>query len=191
MNIKRILSFWRTVLLVLLVVFALLPREGKAVEKLDLGTSIKFTPAYYLPILAAEDKGFFKEQGLEVEWVPFQKSMILAQMPELKRRQALERKLNGFKLRHGQLGIAPTKITDPNMVTYVEDLMDLWREGRSLYREITDFGIDSPELKALNQTLSKQRLDLINIVGAGAEKPKPAGSLEQRILDILIPRVPQ
>src|SRR3990172_5891615 len=71
MNMKRILSFWRVLLLVLLVSFALLAKEGQAAEKLNLGTSIKFTPAYYLPILAAEDKGFFKEQGLEVEWVPF------------------------------------------------------------------------------------------------------------------------
>lgn len=44
---------------------------GYAAEKLKFATAIKFTPAYYLPILAAEEKGFWKEQGLDLEWVPF------------------------------------------------------------------------------------------------------------------------
>lgn len=42
-----------------------------AAEKLKLGTSVKLNPNFYLPILAGEEKGFWKEEGLEVEWVPF------------------------------------------------------------------------------------------------------------------------
>lgn len=42
-----------------------------AAERLKLASAIKMTPAYYLPILAAEEKGIWKENGLDVEWVPF------------------------------------------------------------------------------------------------------------------------
>jgi len=41
-----------------------------ALEKLKLGASVKVYPAHYLPALTAEDKGFWKENGLDVEWVP-------------------------------------------------------------------------------------------------------------------------
>src|SRR3990172_11958375 len=43
-----------------------------AIEKIQLGSAIKLTPAYYLPVVTGQEKGFFKENGLEVEWVPFQ-----------------------------------------------------------------------------------------------------------------------
>lgn len=42
-----------------------------ALEKVKLGSSVKLSPAFYLPVLAAEEKGFWKANGLEVEWVPF------------------------------------------------------------------------------------------------------------------------
>ena len=42
-----------------------------AAERLKFASAIKMTPAYYLPILAAEEKGFWKENGLDVDWVPF------------------------------------------------------------------------------------------------------------------------
>ncbi len=47
-------------------------------EKLQLGSSIRLYPAFYLPILAAEERGFFKKNGLEVEWVPFRGGTTLA-----------------------------------------------------------------------------------------------------------------
>ena len=40
-------------------------------QAVKFGTSVKMSPAYYLPVMAAEEKGFWKEQGLKVEWVPF------------------------------------------------------------------------------------------------------------------------
>lgn len=48
-------------------------------EKLKLGTAVKVFPGYYLPALAAEEKGFWKEQGLEVEWAPFRTPTDLMQ----------------------------------------------------------------------------------------------------------------
>lgn len=42
-----------------------------ALERIPWGTAIKETPVYYLPLLAAEDGGLFREAGLSVEWVPF------------------------------------------------------------------------------------------------------------------------
>lgn len=55
--------------LTLLVVLAGFP--AWAIEKINFATAIKVTPAYYLPVLAAEEKGFWKENGLEVNWIPF------------------------------------------------------------------------------------------------------------------------
>lgn len=48
--------------------------KGLAAEKLKFGTSLKVSPLYAVPILAAEEKGFWSQQGLEVEWVPFNSS---------------------------------------------------------------------------------------------------------------------
>lgn len=45
--------------------------ELLAQEKLKYGTGVKLAPYFYLPPLAGEEKGFWKQNGLEVEWVPF------------------------------------------------------------------------------------------------------------------------
>ena len=42
-----------------------------ALEKVKLGSAVKMVPEYYLPVLTAEERGFWKENGLDVEWVPF------------------------------------------------------------------------------------------------------------------------
>lgn len=42
----------------------------QAQEKLKIGSSVKDSPFYYLPIGAAQEQGFFKKHGLDVEWVP-------------------------------------------------------------------------------------------------------------------------
>ncbi len=41
-----------------------------AQEKLKYGSAVKFSPTYYLPVLAAQEKGFFKKHGLDVDWFP-------------------------------------------------------------------------------------------------------------------------
>jgi NitT/TauT family transport system substrate-binding protein len=62
--------------LVVASIFSLLvcfgPKEARSAEVLKLGTSVPLSALYYLPILAAEEKGFWKQNDLAVEWVPFQ-----------------------------------------------------------------------------------------------------------------------
>lgn len=43
-----------------------------AQEKLKYGSAIKFSPQFYVPVLAAEEKGIFKRNGLDMEWFPSQ-----------------------------------------------------------------------------------------------------------------------
>ena len=45
--------------------------DGLAAEKVRYGTSIKFFPKFYLPPLAAEKTGAWKNLGLDVQWVAF------------------------------------------------------------------------------------------------------------------------
>lgn len=51
------------------VIFLVLTWPCMAAEKLQFGTPIKLSPSNYLPILAAEERGFWRQNGLEVEWV--------------------------------------------------------------------------------------------------------------------------
>src|SRR3972149_4935432 len=48
-----------------------LASPGLALDKVKLGTSVKVFPIFYLPPLTAEERGFWKANGLDVEWVPF------------------------------------------------------------------------------------------------------------------------
>ena len=50
---------------------ALMGPHARAAEKINFATAIKVTPAYYLPVLAAEERGFWRENGLKVNWIPF------------------------------------------------------------------------------------------------------------------------
>lgn len=65
--------------LTLLLTWGLAGAWGLAAETLKFGTAVKDHPPYYLPVLAAEEKGFWKAQGLEVEWVPFKSGTELVQ----------------------------------------------------------------------------------------------------------------
>lgn len=68
---KRLsLSVMVTILSVIPITFFFLPGAW-GIDKLKFATAIKVAPHYYLPILAAQEKGFWKERGLDVEWVPF------------------------------------------------------------------------------------------------------------------------
>ncbi len=55
-----------------LIVLALSTSNLFAQEKVVYGTAIKLSAVYYLPVLAAQEQGIFKKNGLEVEWVPTQ-----------------------------------------------------------------------------------------------------------------------
>lgn len=52
---------------------------ASSAEKLVLGTGIKESPRFYLPILAGLEKGFWKQNGLEVEWLPFRGDTLMFQ----------------------------------------------------------------------------------------------------------------
>lgn len=67
---KRRIIFGSLVYLILLL-------PALAQERIKLATPIKTAPGYYLPILAAEEKGIWRANGLEVEWVPFRTSVFM------------------------------------------------------------------------------------------------------------------
>ena len=53
------------------LVFVLLIGVSPAAEKLKVATSTKTSPWTYLPIFAAQEKGFWQENGIDAQWVPF------------------------------------------------------------------------------------------------------------------------
>ena len=46
-------------------------------EKLQFGAAFKGSPRYDLLAWVAENKGFWKDQGLKVDWIPFQGSSLM------------------------------------------------------------------------------------------------------------------
>lgn len=44
--------------------------NAPAQEKIKYGSSVRLAPPYYLPVLAAEERGIFKRNGVNVEWFP-------------------------------------------------------------------------------------------------------------------------
>lgn len=48
-----------------------------AAEKVRFGIHFKFNPHYFLPALAAIEKGFWKAQGLEVEYLTFDAPVVM------------------------------------------------------------------------------------------------------------------
>src|SRR3990172_927005 len=45
--------------------------QVEAQQKIKYGTAVKLSLRYYLPVYAAEEKGYAKEQGIQLEYVPF------------------------------------------------------------------------------------------------------------------------
>ncbi len=67
---KKVIAFSLVVIAGLVLVYLLFPQHAFS-KTLKFGTSVKVSPSYYLPMMAAEEKGFWKAQGLDVEWVSF------------------------------------------------------------------------------------------------------------------------
>lgn len=67
---KKVIAFSLVVIAGLVLVYLLSPQHAFS-QTLKFGTSVKVSPTYYLPMMAAEEKGFWKAQGLDVEWVSF------------------------------------------------------------------------------------------------------------------------
>lgn len=61
--------YWFAPIMVLM--FILLTGPGLGADKVRFAAVIKTKPLYVLPIVAAQEKGFFKNQGLEVQYVGF------------------------------------------------------------------------------------------------------------------------
>src|SRR3972149_5752733 len=62
---------WLLIILMAFLGLALVQAPSWAAEKVKFATHFKANPHYWLPVAAALDKGFWKEEGLEVEWVSF------------------------------------------------------------------------------------------------------------------------
>jgi NitT/TauT family transport system substrate-binding protein len=59
-----------TILASLVVALAAGLNPATAQEKIKYGSSVRQAPEYYLPVLAAEERGIFKRNGVNVEWFP-------------------------------------------------------------------------------------------------------------------------
>src|SRR6185503_10431426 len=55
---------------VLIAALAVCSAGAAAQEKIKYGSSVRLAPPYYLPVLAAEERGIFKKNGVNVEWFP-------------------------------------------------------------------------------------------------------------------------
>jgi NitT/TauT family transport system substrate-binding protein len=56
--------------LMALVVVAVPTPGASAQETLKYGAAVTLTPVFYLPVLAAEERGIFKKNGVDIEWFP-------------------------------------------------------------------------------------------------------------------------
>lgn len=72
MKHKLSLFIWAALLVSILAMYLGVP-DALAAQKLKFGTPLKEKehPLSSLPVIVAEEKGFFKQNGLEVEWVAF------------------------------------------------------------------------------------------------------------------------
>ena len=69
----------RRLVLVGFLLSGLFLNEASSAEKLKIGVGIRTAPVMYLPPMAADEKGFWKEQGLEAEWVGFASGRALGE----------------------------------------------------------------------------------------------------------------
>lgn len=84
----------RKILLLLLVeLFLFQASAGLALEKLKFTSAPRTSPLYSLPVLAATEKGYWKGEGLDVEWVPFDSGAVMHQAVAAR---AVDMGLSGF-----------------------------------------------------------------------------------------------
>lgn len=55
------------------------PGLSGAAEKVKIGTALSTHAVFVMPMLAAAEKGFWKQQGLDAEWLPFRGGAAMAQ----------------------------------------------------------------------------------------------------------------
>lgn len=74
----RLLLSYGALILLVLATFTFSARPALALEKIKMGSPVKTNPQVSLPFLAAEAKGFWTKQGLEVDWRPFKSGGAVA-----------------------------------------------------------------------------------------------------------------
>ena len=57
--------------IIVFLAVVLLPFQTALAQKVKFSTPLKTVPHYILPMLAAEEKGIWKQEGLDGEWTPF------------------------------------------------------------------------------------------------------------------------
>jgi ABC-type nitrate/sulfonate/bicarbonate transport system substrate-binding protein len=72
--LKKVFLLGLAVFFPLTVFFA---TTAASAERLDFGSGGKAFHPWYLPMFAAEEKGFWEQNGLDVKWVPFKGSVSL------------------------------------------------------------------------------------------------------------------
>lgn len=65
-------------IIIALIALAIFPFQGQSAEKLKFATPLKVSPYLGLPPLAAQEQGFWKEEGLDAEWVAFDSGGAMA-----------------------------------------------------------------------------------------------------------------
>lgn len=118
--------------LVIVFLIAVLTFARAHAQKFKLGTGVKLSAPYYLTMIAAEEKGIWKKNGLDVEWVPFKGGGPFSQalaVGEIKM---------GFQAASG----AFTAAARGSPVIIVSDLAKnpffFWVRGNSRFRQAAD-----------------------------------------------------
>lgn len=70
---------YKLVLTIFSLALVLMSAPAPALEKVRLGTPLKTSPLYVLPVLAANEKGFWSQEGLQVEWFAFAGGALMTQ----------------------------------------------------------------------------------------------------------------
>ena len=76
--VNKLLLRGGVLILLALVICVFAAGRGFALEKIKMGSPVKTNPQVALPFLAAEAKGFWTKQGLEVDWRPFRSGGAVA-----------------------------------------------------------------------------------------------------------------
>lgn len=64
-------------LLAVVLFFVFMAGRALAADKVRFGTPVKAQPIVHVPMLAAQERGFFKAEGMELEWISFGTGIVM------------------------------------------------------------------------------------------------------------------
>lgn len=132
------------------------------VEKQKFATSVKEYPIYYLPILAADEKGIWKQNGLEVEWVPMSGDLMYRALAT----RAIEIGFGGVPATFRTVaGGVPAVIV---MGLYPADPFYIWVRSDSRFRQPVD--LKGAKIGVSNFGGSQHNYGLAAVKGLGLDK---------------------